>query len=41
MAATDENVDYLRRRLPAPMLADIAHGARDAAFHLPPTWTTR
>jgi dethiobiotin synthetase len=39
MAAADDNIAYLCARLPAPMLADIAHGAADAAFELPPAWT--
>jgi len=41
MAAVDENIEYLRRRLPPPLLADVAHGAQEAAFNLPPTWTPR
>jgi dethiobiotin synthetase len=39
MAAADDNIDYLRARLPAPLLADVPHGAADATFHLPPSWT--
>jgi dethiobiotin synthetase len=39
MAAVDDNIAYLRARLPAPLLADLAHGAADAPFDLPAAWT--
>lgn len=41
MEAVDENVDYLRRRLDAPLLADIPYGSTDACFitvRLPAAW---
>jgi dethiobiotin synthetase len=38
MAAVDENIGFLRARLAAPVLADVAHGAADVAFELPPSW---
>jgi dethiobiotin synthetase len=41
MAAVDENIDTLRRRLAAPLLADVAHRAADVTFNLPPAWTSR
>jgi len=40
MAAADENIAYLRRRLGAPLLAEIAHGAVQPTFDLPSAWTT-
>lgn len=39
MDAVDENIAFLRRRLAAPLLADVAHGANHAAFDLPAAWT--
>ena len=39
MDAADDNIAYLRAHLPAPLLADMPHGAADAAFELPRTWT--
>jgi dethiobiotin synthetase len=39
MAAADDNVAYLRARLVAPLLADVAHGATQAEFALPTAWT--
>ncbi|HSV48281.1 MAG TPA: AAA family ATPase, partial [Ramlibacter sp.] len=42
MQAQDDNISFLRQRLGAPMLADIAYrtapDARDIAFDLPPAW---
>jgi dethiobiotin synthetase len=42
MRAADDNIAYLRRRLDAPLLADVAHGAAAApstiTIELPPTW---
>jgi dethiobiotin synthetase len=42
MLATDDNIAYLQRRLDAPLLADVAHGAASApstiTIELPATW---
>ena len=35
MQAADDNVSFLRERLDAPLLADVAHGAADVAFEGP------
>jgi dethiobiotin synthetase len=43
MDAQDENIDWLRRRLGAPLLAEIAYqshpDARTLNFNLPIAWT--
>ena len=39
MEAADDIVSFLRVRLDAPLLADVAHGAADVAFAWPPSWT--
>jgi len=39
MQAVDDNVAFLRSRLSAPLLADVAHGATGVAFDWPPSWT--
>ncbi len=43
MRAQDDNIGWLRRKLPAPLLADIPHqtlpDARALTVQLPPAWT--